>query len=160
LYWQLEREEEVFMANMLLERQSTTDQMDAMWDQRQENSDICTVKSILVVEDNPALGNLLWEILQDETPCRVFLVSSGEAALNMLQMVKPQLFLLDYCLPGMNGFELVKRVRRMQGYEQTPILLMSAALPQGNRAKEYLRCLQKPFDLDRLLELVAELLAV
>jgi hypothetical protein len=70
LYWQLEREEEVFMANMLLERQSTTDQMDAMWDQRQENSDICTVKSILVVEDNPALGNLLWEILQDETPCQ------------------------------------------------------------------------------------------
>jgi len=148
------------MANMLLERQSTTDQMDAMWDLRQENSDICTVKSILVVEDNPALGNLLWEILQDETPCRIFLVSSGEAALNLLQMVKPQLFLLDYCLPGMNGLELVDQIRNIEGYNQTPILLMSAALPQGNIAKQYLRSLQKPFDLDRLLELVAELLVV
>ncbi|HWS83606.1 MAG TPA: response regulator [Ktedonobacteraceae bacterium] len=150
------------MANMLLERQPTTDQMDAMWDLRQENSDICMVKSILVVEDNPALGNLLREILQDETTCRVVLVSSGEAALNTLQMVRPQLFLLDYCLPGMHGLELVDQIRSMQGYEQTPILLMSAAaaLPQGNIAKQHLRCLQKPFDLDKLLELVEELLAV
>ncbi len=75
-------------------------------------------------------------------------------------MVTPQLFLLDYCLPGMNGLELVERLRRMQGYEQTPILLMSAALPQGNIAKQHLRCLQKPFDLDKLLQLVGELLAV
>jgi len=148
------------MANMLLERKPTTDQMDAMWDLRQENSDICMVKSILVVEDNPALGNLLREILQDETTCRVVLVSSGEAALKTLQMVRPQLFLLDYCLPGINGLELVDQIRSIEGYEQTPILLMSAALPQGNIVKQHLRCLQKPFDLDRLLELVEELLAV
>jgi CheY-like chemotaxis protein len=148
------------MANMLLERQPTIYQMDAMRDLRQEDSGICAVKSILIVEDNAALGNLLWEILQEETTCQVFLASSGEAALNMLQMVTPQLFLLDYCLPGMNGLELVERLRSMQGYEQTPILLMSAALPQGNIAKQHLRCLQKPFDLDKLLQLVGELLAV
>lgn len=148
------------MANMLLERQPTTDQMDAMWDLQQENSDICVVKSILIVEDNFALGNLLKEILQDETTCQVILVSSGEAALNTLQMVRPQLFLLDYCLPGMNGLELVDQIRSVAGHEQTPILLMSAALPQGNIAKQHLKCLQKPFDLDRLLELVEKLLAV
>jgi CheY-like chemotaxis protein len=134
--------------------------MDAMRDLRQENSDICTAKSILIVEDNAALGNLLWEILQEETTCQVFVVPSAEAALNTLQMVTPQLFLLDYCLPGMDGLELIERLRRMQGYEQTPILFMSAALPQGNMAKQHLKCLQKPFDLDRLLQLVEELLAV
>ena len=148
------------MASMLLERQPTIDQMDAMGDLRQENNDICAVKSILIVEDNAALGNLLWEILQEETTCQVFLVSSAEEALNTLQMVTPQLFLLDYCLPGMNGLELVDRIRGMQGYEQTSVLFMSAALPQGNIAKQHLKCLQKPFDLDRLLQLVAELLAV
>ena len=148
------------MAKMLLERRPTTDQMDAMWNLRQEKSDVCTVRSILIVEDNTALGNLLWEILQEETTCQVFLVPSAEAALNTLQMVTPQLFLLDYCLPGMDGLELVGRIRRMEGYEQTPILLMSAALPQGNIAKQHLRCLPKPFDLDSLLQLVAELLVV
>lgn len=148
------------MAQMLLERHPTTDQMDAMWNLRQEKHDICTVKSILIVEDNTALGNLLWEILQEETTCKVFLVPSAEAALNTLQMVTPQLFLLDYCLPGMDGLELVDRIRDIAGCEQTPILLMSAALPQGNIAKQHLRCLPKPFDLDSLLQMVAELLAI
>jgi CheY-like chemotaxis protein len=148
------------MANMLLERQPTTDQMDAMWNLRQQNSGICMVKTILVVEDNAALGNLLREILQDETTCQILLVSSAEAALKALQMVNPQLFVLDYCLPGMNGLELVERVRAMEGYEQTPILLMSAAFPQGNIAKQHLKCLPKPFELDRLLQLVEDLLAV
>ena len=148
------------MSKMLLEKQPATDQMDAMWNSRQDSSNICTVKSILIVEDNATLGNLLWEILQDETTYQVFLASSAETALNTLRTVTPQLFLLDYCLPGMNGLELVDWLRGMEGYKQTPILLMSAALPQGILAKQHLRCLQKPFDLDRLLQLVEELLEV
>lgn len=151
------------MANMLLERQPITNhtgQMNTMWDVRQQNSGICTIKTILVVEDNTALGNLLREILQDETTCQIVLVSSAEEALKMLQMIKPELFVLDYCLPGMNGLELVKRVRTMEGYEQTPMLLMSAAFPQGNIASPYLKCLPKPFDLDRFLQLVEDLLPV
>jgi CheY-like chemotaxis protein len=148
------------MATMLLERRPTTRQMDTLWDVRQQNSDICMVKTILVVEDNAALGSLLREILQDETTCQIVLVSSAEEALEMLQMIKPQLFVLDYCLPGMNGLELVERVRIMKGYEQTPILLMSAALPQGNIAEQHLKCLPKPFDLDKLLGMVEELLPI
>jgi CheY-like chemotaxis protein len=131
-----------------------------MWDLRQQNGTSCTVKSILVVEDNVALGNLLKEILQDETSCQTFLVSSAEAALKMLQMINPQLLVLDYCLPGMNGLELVERVRTMKEYEQTPILLMSAAFPQRNIVKQQLKYLPKPFDLDRLLQLVEDLLVV
>lgn len=154
------KRESDFMATMLLERQSTTDQMKTMWDLRQQNSTSCKVKSILIVEDNAALGNLLKEILQDETACQIFLASSAEAALNTLQLVNPQLFVLDYCLPGMNGLEFVKQVRAMEGCEQTPILLMSADFPQRKIVEQYLKCLPKPFDLDRLLQLVEDLLVV
>lgn len=148
------------MASMLLERQPIANQMDTMWDLRHQDSGMCMVKTILVVEDNPALGNLLREILQDETSCQVCLVSSAEAALNTLQMMKPQLFVLDYCLPGMNGLELVEQVRTMEGYQQTPVLLMSAAFPQEKIARQCLQCLSKPFDLDQLLQTVEELLTI
>ena len=148
------------MASMLLERQSIVNQMDAMWDLRHQDSEMCMVKTILVVEDNPALGNLLREILQDETSCQVCLVSSAEAALNSLQTIKPQLFVLDYCLPGMDGLELVEQVRTMEGYQQTPVLLMSAAFPQESIVRQYFQYLPKPFELDKLLQIVEEILKV
>jgi CheY-like chemotaxis protein len=131
--------------------------MEILWDV-QPNS--CIAKTILIVEDNTALGNLLREVLQNETTCQIFLVSSAEEAIRTLQTVNPQLFVLDYCLPGMNGLEFAERIRAMERYEQTPILLMSPAFPQGNIAKQHLRCLPKPFDLDSLLQMVEELLAV
>lgn len=148
------------MVKMLLKKKSTTDHMDVMWNLRQENSASCAVKSILVVEDDSALRNLLWEILRDEMAYQVVLAPSGKAALNTLQTVTPQLFLLDDCLPDMNGLELVERIRSMQVYEQTPILLMSGSLTKVNIAGQHIRCLHKPFCLNELIELIEESLVV
>ena len=117
------------------------------------------VKSILIVEDDPVLGNLLLETFQQETTYQGYLASSGERALMMLSTITPALFLLDYQLPGMNGLELAEHLRRREGGKHYPILLMSANLPQGNGALDHIRTLQKPFDLEALLQLIAELLA-
>jgi len=122
------------------------------------SDDMGAGKRILIVEDDTVLGNLLLEALQEETSCPVSLATSGEMALNMLQTAMPALFMLDYQLPGMNGLELAKQLRRLEGGERVPIILTSAALPQGNIALYQLTTLQKPFELDILLELVAELL--
>jgi CheY-like chemotaxis protein len=91
---------------------------------------------------------------------QVVLATSGKAALNTLQAVTPQLFLLDDCLPDMNGLELVERIRSMQVYEQTPILFMSGSLTKGNIAEEHLICLHKPFGLNNLIKLIEEYLVV
>ena len=117
------------------------------------------VKSILIVEDDPVLGNLLLETFQEETTYQGYLASSGERALMMLSTITPALFLLDYQLPGMNGLELADQLQRREGGEHTPILLMSADLPQESGALDHLRTLQKPFDLETLLQLIANLLA-
>jgi CheY-like chemotaxis protein len=122
-------------------------------------NDVLVVKSILIVEDDPILGNLLLEVLQEEAIYQGHLAPSGEMALNMLQTITPDLFLLDYHLPGMNGLELADQLQRREGGEQTPILLMSADLPQESGALDHLRTLQKPFDLKTLLQLIANLLA-
>lgn len=122
-------------------------------------SDRPLVKCILIVKDDPILGDLLLEALQEEATYQGLLAPSGEMALSILQTITPALFLLDYHLPGMNGLELADRLRRREGCKQRPILLMSASLPQENGALDDLITLQKPFDLEMLLQLIAELLA-
>lgn len=121
--------------------------------------DVSTTPCVLIVEDDPILGELLLEALQGEVICQGILAPSGEMALSILQTITPALFLLDYHLPGMNGLELADRLRRREGGERMPILLMSASLPQEDGVLNDLRTIQKPFDLEKLLQLIAELLA-
>ncbi|MBO0780910.1 MAG: response regulator [Ktedonobacteraceae bacterium] len=116
-------------------------------------------RSILIVEDDATLGKLLLEVLQEETNYQVYLVPDAETALNMLQTVTPELFLLDYHLPGMSGLELADQLRSREGGKHVPILIMSADLPYIDIAKKQLKSLQKPFDLDAFLLTVTELLA-
>lgn len=89
-------------------------------------------KRILIVEDDPILGDLLLEALQEEEEeaYEASHVLSGEMAQSILQTDAPALVLLDYHLPGMNGLELADWLRSREKLEHIPILLMSADTPQ------------------------------
>jgi CheY-like chemotaxis protein len=129
-----------------------------MWTLPSAGGDLYPVKYIVIVEDDAILGPLLVEAIQDEMAYQVCLASSGEMALSIVQTLVPKLFVLDYHLPGMNGLQLVDQLQSREGGEHIPILLMSAALPQGDLGRYHLRTLQKPFDLETLLQLLTELL--
>ena len=60
-------------------------------------------KLILVVEDDTAIGTLLVQILAQETCYHALLAADGFEALNVVREIKPDLFILDYQLPAMNG---------------------------------------------------------
>ena len=146
------------MLQTVLERAPTIDQMNDPWAPQQKEMHASIAKSILIVEDDAGIRETLGEILQEETIHRIFLAPDGETALSILQTATPKLLLLDYKLPGMNGLELVDHIRRIKGYEQTPVVLMSASLSREDITRHHLRYLQKPFDLDRLLQMVEEAL--
>ena len=144
------------MPQTLLERALTIDQMNDPWTPPQKEMNTSTAKSILIVEDDNGIRDILAEILQEETIHQVFLAQDGETALKMLQTATLDLFFLDYRLPDINGLELLDHIRRIKGYEQTPVVLMSASLSRENITRDHLRYLRKPFDLDRLLQMVEE----
>ncbi|MBV8822539.1 MAG: response regulator [Chloroflexi bacterium] len=118
-----------------------------------------THKTILVVEDDNSIGDLLVDVLSQETPYKAVLVSDGFQALKAVTTMKPSLFITDYQLPYMDGIELYDRLRAKKELEDVPVLLISAYLPIREIQKRKLTSMSKPFELDDLLDTVERLLA-
>ncbi|PHZ85875.1 ATP-binding protein [Paremcibacter congregatus] len=110
---------------------------------------------MLYVEDNPS--NLaLMEGIVDEIP-NLTLVSahSAELGLVLAEELKPDIIILDINLPGMDGFEAVKRLRQAEGTKKLPVIALSAnAMPQDIRRGEnsdFNDYLTKPINLPKLI---------
>lgn len=81
-------------------------------------------KTILLVEDETLLANLLRQRLEREG-FRVLLNRDGEEALKTLRETKPDLILLDIILPKISGFELMETLRADPALERAPIIIIS-----------------------------------
>jgi CheY-like chemotaxis protein len=117
------------------------------------------IKTILVVEDDADVGEFFVQALQQETPHQSILATDGFQALKIVKSIKPNLFVLDYQLPNMNGIELYDHLHATEGLEKVPALFMSANLPTGALEKRRVYYLKKPVDLEDLLQKIEELLA-
>jgi len=118
-----------------------------------------TTKTIFVVEDDDFIGELLVATLSEETPHSVVLALDALEALKLVRDHHPDLMILDYQLPYMNGLELYDRLHSMQGLEGVPTILISAHPPEEREfAKRSLTRMDKPLDLDKLLYTIERLL--
>jgi DNA-binding response OmpR family regulator len=118
-------------------------------------------KLILLVEDDPANAQLFLHILTQEASFHVFWATNGRAALHFTQHVKPQLFLLEYSLPDMNGIILYDRLHARKELATVPALIVGASLKEGEDAikQRGLLAVEKPFDLDEFLFPIESLFA-
>jgi signal transduction histidine kinase len=83
------------------------------------------VPNILVVDDVAANLKLLGEILKTEG-YKVRQVPSGELALQVAAREKPDLILLDVMMPGMDGYEVCRRLKADLGLKDIPVIFISA----------------------------------
>lgn len=115
---------------------------------------------ILVVDDI-AHNYLLIEMILKLEGYQVELADSGYAALERVEANPPDLMLVDVMMPGIDGFEVTRRIRQNNRLPFIPILLItgsdqieeSQAFDMGANGLVY-----KPFDLYRLLEQVQDIL--
>jgi len=122
-------------------------------------ADHVAVKSILVVEDDSDIGLFLVQAITQETAHQAMLVANGFEALKAVKSIKPDLFILDYWLPTMNGIELFDRLHAMKELENIPAIMISAQLPKRELAERKIYSMNKPLELDEFLRLIEQLLA-
>lgn len=110
--------------------------------------------TILIVEDDAAIGEFLQQLIETETPYTSMVVSDGPHALEAAQRIRPCLFLLDYRLPGMNGVEIFDRLQTMDEMRGIPTIMMSATLPTADLEKRGIYQLRKPMDIGNVIRMI------
>jgi len=113
---------------------------------------------ILVVDDNSNNLRLLRDILEDEY-YMVYTTDNGSSVLEMARNIKPDAILLDIMMPGMDGFEVCRKIRTEFS---TPVLMLTARDDEIDRvvglevgADDYLT---KPFSMRELIARVKAML--
>jgi two-component system KDP operon response regulator KdpE len=113
---------------------------------------------ILVVDDEPAIVRLVRAELQSEGYA-VLATASGEEALARLDEDRPDLVVLDLMMPGMDGFETLRRIR---AESQVPVIMLTARAGDADKLKglqggadDYLT---KPFNPEELSARIAAVL--
>ncbi len=81
-------------------------------------------KRVLIVEDEPLLGNLLKQRFESEG-VEAILARDGEEAINVLRTTHPDLVLLDIILPKISGFELLEMMQADPQIEKAPVIITS-----------------------------------
>ncbi len=118
-----------------------------------------TIKNILIVEDDGNIAELLVQTIAHETSYQVFAAPDAPQALELTKEIQPHLLVLDYGLPTMNGIELFDQLHIIEGLEQVPTIMLSANIPFQEIRKRQMMYMRKPFDINKLLETINQLLA-
>jgi DNA-binding response OmpR family regulator len=116
------------------------------------------VKTVLIVEDDQDIGSFILRAILDESSHQAILVTDGHKALETVKSLKPNLLVLDYHLPRMNGIELYDRLHANDELEHVPTILISARLPKDEAKKRKITCIEKPFELEELLRTIEALI--
>ncbi len=120
--------------------------------------------NVAVVDDDRLHLTMISDVL-GAAGYRVAGYSTGEAALAALRKSPADLLVTDIMLPRMNGFELLRQLRKGEGTQRTPCVGVSALpwdtgdLKNAAGALSQFQLLRKPLDLKALIQLVAEMVA-
>ena len=115
------------------------------------------VKTVLIVEDNQNNAELLEDILSVRG-YNVNIVTRGEEALESVEKMKPELILMDIQLPGIDGYEITRRLKNDPFTKDIIIIAVTAYALKGDEMKA-LRAgcddyMSKPINTRELPEMV------
>lgn len=119
--------------------------------------------TIIIVDDEPDNLGVL-ELVLRYHHAQVQIASSGQQCLDLLDSVVPTLLLVDIQMPGISGYDLLKRVREQARWSQLPMIAVTAHAMQGDEdrivAAGFNGYISKPIDAMKLAETLKAMVTV
>ncbi len=116
-------------------------------------------RHVLVVDDDPLILEVLRTVL-DLEEFRVTTATDGEEGLALLAQDRPDVLVCDVMMPGLDGFEVCRRVKADPATARLPVVLLTARdRAEDKRAGEEAGCdayLTKPFSPLYLIDVITE----
>lgn len=108
---------------------------------------------VLAIEDDPDLG-LLYESFLGAEGHQVEVAKNAPEGLRKLER-HPDVVLLDLMLPGMDGYDVMREMRKRKDFRGIPVVVVSASVPPGrHRIPGADAVIHKPFEFDGLLRTI------
>ena len=110
-----------------------------------------TQTTVLYIDDNPAATRLMERVLAGHGGYRLISAHTGSLGVELAAVERPQVILVDINLPGINGYEVLRRVRGSEWGAQVPVIAMSADAMEGavkrGEAAGFAAYITKPVDI-------------
>lgn len=120
------------------------------------------IKKILVIEDDPEERLVLVQALK-KSGYIVYAAPTGEEGLTMFKKTKPDLVLLDVVLPGIDGWEVLKRIKSGPLSKKTPVVMITAKSEDMDKVKGYEIgadfYVTKPYNINKLLPVIRDIVS-
>ncbi len=121
-------------------------------------------QKVLVVDDDPEIVELFVDVLNRDGRFEVRTAATGYDAGMVTQEFNPDLIVLDYMLPDVNGNVVCQTLRKNPDFQGTKIIIVSGVVNQDeiddlmkSGADDFVK---KPFNIEKLIERIGQLLAV
>jgi len=114
-------------------------------------------QKILIIDDEENIVDLLSNILQHSGFSAIG-AFNGESGLEKAKKEKPHIIILDIMMPGMDGFEVLKRLKEDQETADIPVIMLtaktedSAVIESWRKGAEFY--IPKPFEIEELLHVI------
>jgi len=135
---------------------------------KENNIPLDTIESgkrrVLVVDDDAEIVELIFDVLSRDGRFETKTASSGYEAGIATQRFRPELILLDYMLPDVNGNVVCQTIRKNPEFENIKIIIISGVVKQDeidqllkSGAQDFIK---KPFDIAELTDKISSILQV
>ena len=121
-------------------------------------------KKICIVEDDHKNLELYTAIFNQMENIEIISSRNGKDGLELVKLSNPDLVIVDYDLPVLNGVKICKELRKIEKFKKLTIIIISSSPIKGDkdeifREAGFDRWLEKPLDIKEFRKLISELLS-
>ena len=116
---------------------------------------------VVLIEDEEDIKDLIIFSIEN-SQCAVIYFNNAEEAFVQIEKERPNLIIVDWMLPGMDGIDLTKKIRKIKSPQRTPIIMLTARDEEADRERAFKagvdRYITKPFSPKQLRHEIDHLL--